>query len=134
MVSGMTLAQHAVRACALAAVLGFAGLSQAAAQASQAGYEFTRKLGAEMDQCWFGSNGGDFAKYVYSPEPNAAGGPRILIVPKNAPHERPAMVIDIRMQGSKPNLNVYGPLAGSSLKNRIAKDLRRWMDGGSGCG
>ncbi|WP_421723022.1 hypothetical protein [Bauldia sp.] len=87
-----------------------------------------------MENCWFSGGSGDFAKYVYSPEPNAAGGPRILIVPRNSPHELPVLVIEIRMAGNQPKLNVYGPLAATPLRDRIATDLRRWMDGGSACG
>lgn len=104
------------------------------AQASQAAYDFSRRLGSAMETCWFGTNAGEFAKYVYSPEPNASGGPRILIVPRGSPHELPVLVIEIKMQGNQPRLNVYGPLAATNLQSRIAADLRRWMDGGSGCG
>ncbi|MCP4386491.1 MAG: hypothetical protein GY798_34625 [Hyphomicrobiales bacterium] len=132
---------YRIRGCLAGATTGLAFLAAALlapspslAQASQAAYDFSRRLGTAMEKCWFGANAGDFAKYVYSPEPNATGGPRILIVPRGSPHELPVLVIEIHMQGNTPRLNVYGPLAATNLQSRIAADLRRWMDGGNGCG
>lgn len=116
----------------LAAAIAFLPVTvlPAAAQPSQAAYTLYSRLAKAMDQCWFGPNATDFAQYVYSPEPNAAGGPRILVVPKNAPHELPVLVVEITAVGG---LNVYGPLAGTSLSTRIAADLRRWLGGSDSC-
>lgn len=115
------------------AMLG-ATAAPASAQPSQAAYDLYSRLAATMETCWFGPNATDFAAYVYSPEPNATGGPRILVVPRNSPHELPVLVVEISAPGGKPKLNVYGPLAGSNLAPRIGADLRRWMDGGNSCG
>ena len=43
-----------------------------------------------------------FGDYVYSPEPNATGGPRILVVPRASPDGRPVLVIEILGSGPKP--------------------------------
>jgi len=107
--------------------------TSAGAQPSQAAYALSTRLTAAMEQCWFGPNATDFAGYVYSSEPNAAGGPRILIVPKDAPTALPVLVIEITMPGGNPHLNVYGPLAGGAQAPRIAADLRRWMGGSTRC-
>jgi hypothetical protein len=110
------------------------GASPTAAQSSQAAYDLSRRLGAAMERCWFGPNATDFAGYVYSSEPNAAGGPRILIVPQDSPRELPVLVIEITTSSGHPHLNVYGPLAASAQASRIAADLRRWMGGSDSCG
>jgi hypothetical protein len=123
-------------ACLFAAAIAFSpgAAVPAAAQPSQAAYALYSRLVTTMEKCWFGPNPTDFAQYVYSPEPNAAGGPRILVVPRNAPHELPVLVVEITAPGGKAHLNVYGPLAGTSLSTRIAADLRRWMGGSDSCG
>jgi hypothetical protein len=122
------------RGAAAAAV--FAALvlpAVAEAQSSQAAYALADRLGAAMKRCWF--MGGDpmFGDYVSSPEPNATGGPRILVVPRASPDGRPVLVVEILGGGSKPRVNVYGPLAAGAAADRIGRDLRRWLDGGEGC-
>lgn len=103
------------------------------AQPSDAAYALASRLGAAMERCWF--MGGDpvFGPYVYSLEPNATGGPRILVVPRDSREGRPVMVIEILGAGPKPKVNVYGPLAAGPGADRIGRDLRRWLDGGDGC-
>lgn len=134
---GSTLLRQLIRpvlpAILAAAIVVPAG-SPASAQPSQAAYALYSQLAAAMERCWFGPNATDFAPYVYSPEPNAAGGPRILIVPRGSPHELPVLVVEITAPGGKPHLNVYGPLAATSHATRIAADLRRWMGGSESCG
>ena len=119
----------------LAAAMGFspAVAVPAAAQPNKEAYALYNRFVTAMERCWFGPNATDFAPYVYSPEPNAATGPRILVVPRNAPHELPVLVVEITAPGGKAHVNVYGPLAGSSLSARIGADLRRWMDGSESC-
>ncbi len=104
----------------------------ASAQSSDAAYDLATRLGAAMERCWFAGGDRDFGDYVYSPEPNATGGPRILVVPRASPGERPVLVIQITEQGGKPHVNVYGPFA-STLAERIGRDLRRWMGGSDAC-
>jgi hypothetical protein len=118
-------------ATAVLAALVLPGVAEA--QTSQAAYALADRLGAAMKHCWF--MGGDpmFGDYVSSPEPNATGGPRILVVPRASPDGRPVLVVEILGGGSKPRVNVYGPLAAGAAADRIGRDLRRWLDGGEGC-
>jgi hypothetical protein len=106
----------------------------ALAQNSDAAYTLATRLGAVMERCWFQGGDADFGNYVYSPEPNATGGPRILVVPRASPDGRPVLVIQIiDTDGGKPRVSVYGPLADTSAADRIRRDLRRWLDGGDAC-
>lgn len=113
------------------AALALPGIVEA--QPSQAAYALAERLGAAMKRCWF--MGGDpmFGDYVSSPEPNATGGPRILVVPRASPDGRPVLVVEILGGGPKPRVNVFGPLATGSAADRIGRDLRRWLDGGDSC-
>jgi hypothetical protein len=122
-----------LRRVALTAALAAAVPLPAMAQPSDAAYALASRLGAAMERCWF--MGGDpvFGAYVYSPEPNATGGPRILVVPRDSREGRPVLVIEILGAGAKPKVNVYGPLAAGPGADRIGRDLRRWLDGGDGC-
>jgi hypothetical protein len=104
------------------------------AQASEAAYALSSRLGAAMERCWFASGDPMFGAYIYSPEPNATGGPRILVMPRSEREGRPALVVEIQGAGPKPKVNVYGPLAAGAGADRIGRDLRRWLDGGDGCG
>jgi hypothetical protein len=103
------------------------------AQPSDSAYALANRLGSAMERCWFGGGDPTFGDYVYSPEPNAAGGPRILVVPRTSREGRPVLVIEILDGGAKPKVNVYGPLATGAAGERIGRDLRRWLDGGDGC-
>ena len=120
-------------AATLAAALTAAAPSGAAAQPSDAAYALVNRLSAAMKRCWF--MGGDpmFGDYVAAPEPNATGGPRILVVARNTPDGRPSLVVEILGAGPKPRVNVYGPLAAGVAADRIGRDLRRWLDGGDAC-
>jgi hypothetical protein len=122
-----------VRRVALAAAVAIAVPLPSTAQPSDAAYALANRLGAAMERCWF--MGGDpvFGAYVYSLEPNATGGPRILVVPRDSREGRPVLVIEILGAGAKPKVNVYGPLAAGPGADRIGRDLRRWLDGGDGC-
>ena len=117
----------------LAAAIMAGGAPGAVAQPSDAAYALVNRLSAAMKRCWF--MGGDpmFGDYVAGPEPNATGGPRILVVPRDTPDGRPVLVVEILGAGPKPRVNVYGPLAAGTAADRIGRDLRRWLDGGDGC-
>jgi hypothetical protein len=69
--------------------------SGAIAQPSDAAYALVNRLSAAMKRCWF--MGGDpmFGDYVAAPEPNASGGPRILVVARSTPDGRPVLVVEI---------------------------------------
>jgi hypothetical protein len=104
----------------------------ASGQNSDAAYALATRLGSVMERCWFAGSDRDFGAYVYSPEPNATGGPRILVVPRASPDGRPVLVIQITAGSGKPHVNVYGPLA-TTVADRIGRDLRRWLGGGDSC-
>lgn len=120
-------------AALLAAAVATPAPTGAVAQPSDAAYALVNRLSAAMKRCWF--MGGDpmFGDYVAGPEPNASGGPRILVVPRSTPDGRPVLVVEILGAGAKPKVNVYGPLAVGAAGERIGRDLRRWIDGGDAC-
>lgn len=115
---------------AFVAVLAIQASTPAAGQASRDDYDLIKRLGAAMERCWF-SGDAAFADYGYSPEPNATGGARILIVTRATPQERPALVIEVT---AARGINAYGPLGDSPLAGRVGADLRRWLGGNYGCG
>lgn len=125
----------ASRACTLliAAAIGAAGMSSASAQPSDAAYALVNRLSAAMKRCWFAGGDPMFGDYVAAPEPNATGGPRILVVSRNTPDGRPVLVVEILGAGPRPRVNVYGPLATGAAADRIGRDLRTWIDGGDRC-
>lgn len=117
----------------LAAALLAGGASPSPAQPSDAAYGLVNRLSAAMKRCWFAGGDPMFGDYVAAPEPNATGGPRILVVPRNTPDGRPVLVVEILGAGPRPKVNVYGPLAAGAAADRIGRDLRNWLDGRDGC-
>jgi hypothetical protein len=118
---------------AAAAVVGLiaASLPANAAANSDKAYNLATRLAATIKKCWIDSGDATFADYVYSPEPNATNGPRILIVPRKAPSAPPVLVIEINTSGG--HVSVYGPFATSPQAARIGADLRRWIGGSDSC-
>lgn len=88
-----------------------------------------RKTGETIGRCWFADSETAFAGYIYSPEPNAVR-PRVLIVPKEQPAERPVLVIEA---SGATSLVSYGPLLDTPVAERIRADLDRWSKGGESC-
>lgn len=88
-----------------------------------------RKIGETIGRCWFSAGETAFAGYIYSPEPNAVR-PRVLIVPKDQPAERPLLVVEAT---SASSVESYGPLLGTANATRISADLGRWAKGGDSC-
>ncbi len=87
-------------------------------------------LSDAMGRCWFAETETAFAGYVYTPE-HVGGKPRILVVSKDDPGGRPALVVEPR---NRHSVDIYGPLAQSTLGPRISADIARWRSGGTGCG
>jgi hypothetical protein len=108
---------------------GGASSPSSGAQASNEAHNLARSVGNTIGQCWFGAGETAFAGYIYSPEPNAVT-PRILIVPKSNPAERPVLVVEAT---GATTLNTYGPLLGSANAGRIRGDLDRWSKGSTSC-
>jgi hypothetical protein len=116
-------------AAAIAALTALA--SPAGAANSDKAYNLATRLAATIKKCWIDSGDATFADYVYSPEPNATNGPRILIVPRKNPSAAPVLVIEITTSGG--HVSVYGPFATSAQSGRISGDLKRWIGGSDGC-
>lgn len=88
-----------------------------------------RTIADSMGQCWFGPKETAFASFIYSPEPNAIV-PRVLIVRKDQPAERPVLVIEAT---GATTVSSYGPLLQSENAARISADLNRWARGSKSC-
>jgi hypothetical protein len=99
------------------------------AAASNEAHELARHIGDAIHRCWFGPKETAFAGYIYSPEPNAVQ-PRILIVRKDNPAERPVLVVETR---GASGVTSYGPLAQTPTGLRIRTDLDRWAKGSERC-
>lgn len=97
--------------------------------ASPAAHALARTVGQSIGRCWFGPGETAFAGYIYSPEPNAVV-PRVLIVRKDQPAERPVLVVEATGAAS---VTTYGPLMQSQNGGRIQSDLDRWAKGGTSC-
>lgn len=118
-------------ALATFAVLLAAYAPATAATNSDKAYNLATRLAATIKKCWIDSGDATFADYVYSPEPNASNGPRILIVPRKAPSAPPVLVVEITTSGG--HVSVYGPFATSAQSGRIGTDLKRWIGGSDSC-
>jgi hypothetical protein len=129
----MTLRPATFAACfaALAGALP-ASLPAGAAVNSDKAYNLATRLAGTIKKCWIDSGDATFADYVYSPEPNATNGPRILIVPRKAPSAPPVLVIEVSNSGG--HVSVFGPFATSAQAGRIGTDLKRWIGGSDACG
>ena len=103
----------------------------AAAVNSDKAYNLATRLGPIIETCWIKSNDPSFADYIYSPEPNASNGPRILIVPRKNPVGAPVLAIQINPEGN--HVSVFGYLAQSPQAGRIGADLKRWLAGSDSC-
>jgi hypothetical protein len=108
-----------------------AALAAPAGAADDKSYNLATRLGAQIEKCWIASKDPAFASYIYSPEPNATGGPRILLVPRKTPTGAPSLVVQVVENGN--HVSVFGALATSPAAGRIGSDLRRWISGGEGC-
>lgn len=88
-------------------------------------------LGA--NRCWFKSKDPMFSAYRLAPELNSfSGTPRILIVRKHAPEQRPLLVV--QAQGTPAKMDAFGPLMNEpAMSARVHKDVNHWVRGGQGC-
>jgi len=123
------LAVTLAAAAALAGCVAGGGGGNNSAAFSDAAYDLSTKIAANIGQCWFAGGDATFNGYVYTPERNA-GQSRILIVKKSDPTGLPALVVDAT---SGSSANVYGPLAEGAAGGRIRSDVNRWAKGGPGC-
>jgi hypothetical protein len=130
-----TIIEKVRRACLLVASASLLAACQSSAPvssdapASNEAHMLARRIGETIGRCWFAANETAFAGYIYSPEPNAVT-PRVLIVRKDQPAERPVLVIEAR---SATAVASYGPLLDTPNAARIRSDLDRWAKGGDSC-
>jgi hypothetical protein len=118
---------------ALAASLAGAP-AEATAKPPGAAQILVTRLSTAIARCWFAKGETAFAAYSYAPETDAyAGLPRILLVPKKAPHGKPALVVEIDAKPAGNDVNIYGPLMSGGLAARIQADVSRWANGGTAC-
>jgi len=103
--------------------------TSAPAAASPEAHALARSMGETIARCWFGPGETAFARYIYSPEPNAVV-PRVLIVRKDQPAERPVLVVEAT---GAATVSSYGPLLQTSNAARISADLNRWSKGNTSC-
>jgi hypothetical protein len=82
--------------------------------------------------CWFGGNRKAFADYSYAPEAGSSS-TRVLIVPKDAPHGLPALIIDIRKAKRGTDVRLFGPLMQTGDADPIRRDVMRWTGGARDC-
>lgn len=103
---------------------------EAPSTSNAATYALTKRIGDAIAKCWFDEAGvATFGKYAYTPEPGNSP-PRILLVPKATPTERPVLVVEAI---AAAQVNLYGPLLDSPAGPRIRGDVDRWAKGGDTC-
>lgn len=89
-----------------------------------------QSIAENTGKCWLQSQ--SFAPYRLAPGlDTGAGRPRILLVPRDKPEERPVLVVEA--SGDPATLQAFGPLLASPLRTRIEEDLRQWVKGATSC-
>jgi hypothetical protein len=78
-------------------------------------------------ECWRSDKA--FKAYGIIPELDTTATPRILIMPRGKPQALPQLVIVSNGRG----VQIFGPLAQSSLNSRIQSDLNAWVLGEKSC-
>lgn len=121
-----------VVAAGLLAACQTSGPGNLTLQSSEAALPAMEHIALAANKCWFKGTDSQFSSYRIAPELNShSGRPRILIVPRARPEDRPLAVVE--GQGSPATISAYGPLFGDPLGNRMAADLKRWNGGSSAC-
>ena len=119
----------AICSASLAACQSSPSSTSAPKAASPEAHALARSMGETIGRCWFGPGETAFAGYIYSPEPNAVV-PRVLIVRKDQPAERPVLVVEAT---GATTVSSYGPLLQTPNAARISADLNRWSKGNTSC-
>jgi len=135
MKSGSLFLPAAILAGAAAALSGCSPAKPAGDKSLTAGgaaLPVMENIALNARACWFRSNDADFRLYRLAPELKSySGRPRILLVPHDAPNERPLLVVEA--SGNPAKINVYGPLMQTPLSNKIDKNLQEWSAGSHKC-
>jgi hypothetical protein len=83
-------------------------------------------------KCWFASKDPAFKRYRMANELNSfSGTPRFLLVPANDYGGKPLLVV--QATGNSSRVDVFGPLMGEPLGQRIGGDIGRWAAGNNDC-
>ncbi len=97
-----------------------------------AALETMERIATNAYNCWFATKDPQFRQYRMANELNSfSGRPRFLLVPAQAPESRPLLVV--QAEGTRPDLQAFGPLMDGALGDRIAADIRRWNAGSAAC-
>jgi hypothetical protein len=91
-----------------------------------------KQIAEKVGACWFDGKHKAFASYSYAPEAGASS-TRILIVPKEAPHERPVLVVEVRSARRGTDVRLFGPLMQTGDAGAIRRDVMRWTGGAHDC-
>lgn len=118
---------------AFAAALSACQSEQANVQTGKsAALSVMERIALGANSCWFKSKDTAFAAYKLAPELNSySGKPRILLVDRHHPEERPRLVI--MAEGEPAQLQAFGPLMDGPLKTRITNGVNHWARGNAGC-
>jgi hypothetical protein len=82
--------------------------------------------------CWFNGKRKAFEGYSYAPESGSTAD-RILIVPKEAPHDLPQLIVEVRRAKRGTDVRLFGPLMQTKEADAIRTDIRRWTGGARDC-
>jgi hypothetical protein len=82
--------------------------------------------------CWFSGKRKAFEGYSYAPESGSTAD-RILIVPKQAPHDLPQLIVEVRRAKRGTDVRLFGPLMQTDEADAIRTDIRRWTGGAREC-
>ncbi|MEX3009414.1 hypothetical protein [Hoeflea sp. TYP-13] len=101
-------------------------------KSSEAALPTMERIALAASKCWFKSGERSFRAYRLAPELNSfSGRPRILIVPRNRPEDRPLAVVE--GEGNPATVNAYGPLLFEATGSRMTADIKRWTSGSTAC-
>jgi hypothetical protein len=89
-------------------------------------------IAERVSACWFNGKRKAFEPYSYAPEAGSTS-TRILIVPKEAPHGLPALVIEVRNAKRGTDVRLFGPLMQTGDADAIRRDVMRWTGGARDC-
>jgi hypothetical protein len=91
-----------------------------------------KHIAERVGVCWFDGKRKAFEPYSYAPEVGSSS-TRILIVPKEAPHGLPALVVEIRNAKRGTDVRLFGPLMQTGESDGIRRDVMRWTGGARDC-
>ncbi|MCM2293755.1 hypothetical protein NAC44_15610 [Allorhizobium sp. BGMRC 0089] len=95
-------------------------------------YEVMNHVMVSAHSCWFKSGDPAFKPYRMDAELNSfSGKPRILLVRKGSKDIRPVLVV--MAEGSPAKVQVFGPMMGETIGERIGHDVTRWSGGNTSC-